>query len=259
MAGKDSFNNNDPLDISELAALNNDISPEFIEQLQNRLSQNSDYFDNTEKNISNDGDLFEEVNTSVAVETEEVEEDVGIEFKAEFEEDSDTNETSIKTSVETEENTTENTEEASAANTGSSADIENLTNGNITEKPINKEQIKYNESLDYIDGNVKYSKYVIYIAPENKDFIESLTVKERKNLINRILREQDDITITKRRLGLINAVIKHAVIAILTLAISIPTIYIVINSSLETSINNYKRSEKIFQTLYREKGRIQKR
>jgi hypothetical protein len=65
----------------------------------------------------------------------------------------------------------------------------------------------------FLDNNVKYSKYVIYIDPENTDFVESLTVKERKNLINRILREQDDIAITKRRLNMFQTVVKHVIIS----------------------------------------------
>ena len=117
-------------------------------------------------------------------------------------------------------------------------------------------QKNYNDSLDFLDGNVKYSKYVIYIDPENVDFIDSLTVKERKNLINKILREQDDIAITKHRFKVINTVIKHAIVAVLTITISIPVIYWTINASLEATINNYRRSQSIFQTLYKENGKI---
>ena len=111
--------------------------------------------------------------------------------------------------------------------------------------------------MEFLDGNVKYSKYVIYIDPQNVDFIEGLTVKERKNLINKILKEQNDIAITKQRFRIIQTVLRHAIVAILTVAISIPVIYVTINASLETTINNYRRSQSIFQTLYKEKGKIQ--
>ena len=138
----------------------------------------------------------------------------------------------------------------------SANNIEKLSGGNIVEKPAVNEQLKYNESLDYLDNNVKYSKYVIYIDPENTDFIESLTVKERKNLINRILKEQDDIAITKKRLNLMQTLIKHSIVAIITIAIAIPVIYTTINASLEASINNYRRSQGLFQTLYKQHGKI---
>ena len=131
-----------------------------------------------------------------------------------------------------------------------------LTNGNIVERAATSEQLEYNQSLDYLDDNIKYSKYVIYIEPENTEFIESLTVKERKNLINRILREQDNIVITKKRLNVMQTYIRHAIVAILTIAIAMPAIYFTINASLEATINNHRRSQTIFKTLYKEKGKI---
>lgn len=137
-----------------------------------------------------------------------------------------------------------------------SENIEQITKGNISERAITQEQKNYNDSLDFLDGNIKYSKYVIYIDPQNVDFIDSLTVKERKNLINKILREQDDIAITKQRFKIINTIIKHAIVAILTITLSIPVIYWTINASLEATINNYRRSQTIFQTLYKENGKI---
>ena len=110
--------------------------------------------------------------------------------------------------------------------------------------------------MDFLDGNVKYSKYVIYIDPKNVDFIESLTVKERKNLINNILRQQDDIKLTKQRFKVVQTVIKHVIVAILTITISIPIIYLTINASLEATINNHRRSQTNWQMLYKEHGKI---
>ena len=81
-------------------------------------------------------------------------------------------------------------------------------------------------------------------------------MKERKNLINRILKEQDDIITTKQKFNLIHTVIMHIIIAIITIALAIPIVYWTINTSLEASINNHKRSQKIFNTLYRQKGKI---
>ena len=71
------------------------------------------------------------------------------------------------------------------------------------------------------------------------------------------MREQDDIAITKQRFKIVQTVIRHAIVAILTIAVSIPIIYFTINASLEASINNYRQSQTIFQTLYKEKGKIQ--
>ena len=131
-----------------------------------------------------------------------------------------------------------------------------MSQGNISERPLTQELKDYNDSLDFLDGNVKYSKYVIYIDPQNVDFIDGLTVKERKNLINGILRQQDDIAITKQRFKVIQTVIRHVIVAVLTVAISIPIVYYVINASLEATINDHRNAQTNWQTLYREHGKI---
>ena len=271
------YSENDALDINELASLNEDISAEFIEQLQNKVSQSASGF---KQKTSDDTQLFEEVNTSTdtkVVDTQAFEEQFNDNFIKKYKaklnkqekdgtkqedtlqqenKDSNVDNDKSKNKAKSQNNTLTNSEVKEPINTPQ--EIENLTSGNIIEKPIQEEQVKYNESLDYIDDNVKYSKYVIYIDPENTEFIESLTVKERKNLINRIIREQDDIAITKRRLSKIQAFIKHTIIAIITIAISIPIVYYVINASLEATVNNYRRSQSNFKVLYKEKGKIKK-
>lgn len=269
------YSANDTLDINELASLNDDISTEFIEQLQNQVAQNASAF--TGKPIytgKDDSELFEEIDSDKQNEetnqSPSGDDDFIKKYKSKANKQNETTnqdktdsgeqaKTEVKKSTEDKkepspseaQTTTVQKEQATP-----DGEIENLTSGNIIEKPVNQNQIEYNESLDYLDNNIKYSKYVIYIDPENTDFIESLTVKERKNLINRILREQDDITITKRRLGLIQTIIKHSIIAIVTISLAIPIIYWTINSSLEASINNYRRSQTIFKTLYKERGKI---
>ena len=286
------YSENDTLDINELASLNDDISPEFIEQLQSQVSKTANKFSG---NSEDDSELFEEVKKNTDSEPatptrinidENIDDNFVKKYKARLnkqqqqaveEETKD-----IKPTVP--ENTEppielptpqpeikdvvpppvqeENSEpEIKSENKPTEVEnppkeIENLTGGNIIEKPVTKDQVSYNDSLDLLDNNVKYSKYVIYIDPENKEFIDSLTVKERKNLINRIIREQDDIAITKRRLGTVQTIIKHIIIAIITVAISIPVIYVSINASLEATINNHRRSQNLFQTLYKEHGKI---
>ena len=70
------------------------------------------------------------------------------------------------------------------------------------------------------------------------------------------MREQDDIAITKKRFNMLQTILKHSIVAIITIAVSVPVIYYTINASLEASINNYRNSQTIFKTLYREKGKI---
>ena len=274
------FSANDTLDINELAALNDDISPEFIEQLQNQVAQNASEFigkpfpaENKVVEIEKeDSELFEEVppvepstdalNNNAQKPSGEIKLDENLDdnfikkYKAKLEKQENTEKNVVENAQV--EDVTQNTQTIENSSPQDTNKIEELTSGNIVEKPISQTQIDYNNSLDLIDDNTRYAKYVIYVDPENTEFIESLTVKERKNLINRILREQDDIALTRKRFRLIQTVLKHIVIAVITFAITIPVVYWTINASLEASINNYKRSKTIFKTLYREKGKIKK-
>ena len=278
MAGKNVFNDKDTMDINELASLNDDISPELIEQLQQKLTQDAQNL-NAEStaqnqpafNINDDATLFEEPSAAanpgqeVKIEGEVPKEPAPVKKDINLDKNFDDNfikkykaKLNKQQNESQEKNEAESTISSAAfAETPQQEDIEKISNGNITERKITPEQKNYNDSLDFLDGNIKYSKYVIYIDPQNVDFIEGLTVKERKNLINKILKEQNDIAITKQRFRIIQTVLRHAIVAILTIAISIPIIYITINASLETTINNYRRSQSIFQTLYKEKGKIQ--
>ena len=288
MAGNNIFSDKDTMDINELASLNDDISPELIEQLQQKLTLDAQALSGetpkTTFDENDDSTLFEEPtqneeikekdiqtetseneNTEDAIKQEEIPQTKKIlnidkniddnfikKYKAKL------NKQKQGDKAEKNEATDENTisNDAFSGIPQPEENIEEVSKGKITEKPLTPEIKNYNDSLDLLDGNIKYSKYVMYIDPQNVDFIESLTVKERKNLINKILKEQNDIAITKQRFRMVQTVIKHAVVAILTIAISIPIIYITINASLEASINNYRRSQSMFQTLYKQGGKI---
>lgn len=277
MAEKNAFNsiNKDSMDINELASLNDDISPELIDQLQQKLTQDAQSMGeekaskiSTNFDVNDDTTLFEEpqvneTNTQEPQKPEHTSEKKGFNLDKNFDDNfikkykaklNKQQETGGKDKKEEPEDTISSA--AFSSTIDNSENIEQITKGNISERAITQEQKNYNDSLDFLDGNIKYSKYVIYIDPQNVDFIDSLTVKERKNLINKILREQDDIAITKQRFKIINTIIKHAIVAILTITLSIPVIYWTINASLEATINNYRRSQTIFQTLYKENGKI---
>lgn len=267
MSANNSFNSKDSMDINELVALNDDISQDLIEQLQKKVRMDVENLDTTNSEASSvsefdendDTTLFEEPHVEVEEQAETS--DGGNAGENTFE---DTNLPPVDTVNDSEHEMPEVEEvEPAHAETvqeqepeNSDNEIEKITNGNIIERPITPEQKTYNDSLDFLDGNVKYSKYVIYIDPQNVNFIESLTVKERKNLINKILREQDDIGITKHRLRMMQTIIRHVIIAIITVVLAIPFIYYTINASLEATINNYRRSQSNFQTLYKENGKI---
>ena len=281
MAGNNIFNKNDSMEINELAALNEDISDDLIDKLQDKLMNDISSFSNVEGQKSafdtdDDSTLFEEITNNT--DNEEIVKpkikpafsDIKLEpnfddnFIKKYKAKLNKQKLGIEAAQKEENNKNDNIENSISDAVFNSimlpeaekGDIEKLSNGKIVEKPATPQQIEYNDSLDFLDGNVKYSKYVIYINPENLEFFESLTVKERKNLINKIIKEQDGIASTRHKIRVMQSIMKHIIVAILTLLISIPVIYFVINASLEISIDNYRRSQSNFQTLYREKGKI---
>ena len=272
MADKNVYNEKDSMDINELASLNDDISPDLIDQLQAKLSNDAmnlnDTYDSskTQENSGDDTVLFEETEKQDKEEKQKneikkIEVNLDKKFDDNFIKKYKAKLNKQQEAVNKDSKKAAETHISSAAFSDNTTpeenkSIEEISKGNIKERKFSKKQKEYNDSLDFLDNNVKYSKYVIYIDPENVPFIDSLTVKERKNLINKILREQDDIAITKQRFKIVNAVIKHVIIAILTVAISIPVIYFTINTSLEATVNNYRRSQSLFQTLYKENGKI---
>lgn len=288
MAGNNIYNNRDSLEINELAALSNeDVSPELIEQLQQKLMNADESLAASAGFDENDDTtLFEEPKPKIEVSEISENENNNIESPDAEKKPIDDTKEKAKRSIENLNNSgtlddnfikkykarLNKQKLGAAASDGAQSfsdisndaqkpdsanpPIEELSEGKISEKEITEEQKEYNDSLDFLDGNTKYSKYVVYIEPQNVDFIEGLSVKERKNLINKILREQDDILITRQRFGVIQTVIKHVIAAVLTIAISIPVIYYTINASLEASINNHRRAQTNFQTLYKTHGKI---
>ena len=167
------YSANDALDINELASLNDDISPEFIEQLQNKIAINANKFTGREFNPeNNDGELFEEVSATASN---------NIVAEPPIEDPQSNANTELPTEPEKKDNEKDLISEDNAKdvqpNTNKlnvEGEIENLTSGNIIERPATQKQIDYNNSLDYVDDNTKYSKYIIYINPENTEFIADL-------------------------------------------------------------------------------------
>lgn len=110
-----------------------------------------------------------------------------------------------------------------------------------------------NESQE-VDSRAK--KYVVYIEPENIEFMEKLSIPERKLVINKLLKEQDEIIISQKQQEKTNKFLRHAIVAALTVVIGLPLLHLLINKSLEVTIANYQNSVRNFSTLYREKGKI---
>lgn len=99
-------------------------------------------------------------------------------------------------------------------------------------------------------------KYVIYIDPNNIDFMESLPADDRRAVINKILKEQKEISAEKKQQQARARFVTHVILACATFIICFPMMYIGVNKALEATIANYQLSKRNFTRLYREQGKI---
>ena len=169
MAGKNVFNDKDSMDISELASLNGDISPELIEQLQQKLTQEAQTLNGEEPtppafNENDDTTLFEETLpqnvdkplTEIPQEQEETKSETpeAPDKKKDLKLDKNFDDNFIKkykaklnkqqagggSTAQVEENETTISNAAFSDFQTPKDDIEKVSNGNITERALDKKQ-----------------------------------------------------------------------------------------------------------------------
>lgn len=142
----------------------------------------------------------------------------------------------------------------------SEPDLSKRPESEIGEKPLPTDKNKSEKnSTDKaipikIDPNSK--KYVIYVDSDNIDYMENLSVNDRKALINKILKEQHELTVETQQLNARKKFLKHALLACFTFIIGFPLMFIVVNKALLSSINNYQQAKQNIMKLYRQQGKI---
>jgi hypothetical protein len=99
-------------------------------------------------------------------------------------------------------------------------------------------------------------KYVIYINPDNVDYMENLSLDERKDMINKILKEQNDTTIKHKILEARKHLVANVILSCLTFVICFPLLFMLVNKATEVSIDNYNQAKGNFVKLYRAQGKI---
>ena len=99
-------------------------------------------------------------------------------------------------------------------------------------------------------------KYIVYIEPDNIDFIEGLSLKERKKVINRVLRDENADIKKKKKVAERVKFINQVVIMVVTVIVALPIFFILLNKSIEITILNYQQSQQRFVKLYKEQGKI---
>lgn len=128
----------------------------------------------------------------------------------------------------------------------------------------NAEEKKELPSITPEKSNTKKSdkdakKYVVYIDPYNIDYMENLSLEERRSVINGILQEQKNLSIQQRQVEEKRRFIKHVIVATLTFIICFPILFIMVNRAMESVLINYKQSKENFSKLYREEGKVKMR
>lgn len=112
------------------------------------------------------------------------------------------------------------------------------------------------DPLEEAKMNAVYKKYVIYIDKDNEKYIDSLSIAERKQLINEVLHDQRNLSEAQRREQQRKEAITKLILGIVTFIIAVPLIYLIFNISMEATIQNYKHSKSNFEVLYKETGKI---
>lgn len=120
----------------------------------------------------------------------------------------------------------------------------------LLNKPVKKPEA---EKLQIKEGE---KKYVIYVESDNIPYIESLSAKDRKKIINNILREQDIVSRKKRKIKEKVKFTNQVIIMVLTVVIALPVFFVLLNKSIEVTIINYQQAQQNFVKLYKEQGKI---
>lgn len=96
----------------------------------------------------------------------------------------------------------------------------------------------------------KAKKFVVMVNSNNVEFFDKIPMEERTKLFNTLLSDyQKSISFEKQKKHLIKFS-KHMFVAILTILMSLPIMFVVVNKSVEMTINNYKDMSGNFEKLY---------
>ena len=99
----------------------------------------------------------------------------------------------------------------------------------------------------------KPKKFVVMVNPENIEFFDKIPMDERTELFNNLLQNhKKNLEATKNKKHMIKFT-KHMFVGIMTVLISLPIMFLVVNKSIELTINNYKDVQNSFEKLYESK------
>lgn len=134
------------------------------------------------------------------------------------------------------------------------ADEEKTSSQKENKKEVKKEISALKKRL--LEKRENYKKYVIYVSEENVEYIDSLSIQDRKKIINDILHDRDVIAKRTRRFKENAKFTNQILIMIFTVVLALPVFFFLLNKSIETTILNYQQAQQNFVKLYREQGKI---
>lgn len=135
-----------------------------------------------------------------------------------------------------------------------------LMDGGIGETSTEDEFDPYAEIEKPVVRNTgpRAKKFVVMVNPENVEFFDKIPLEERTKLFNKLLSEyKGNLHSAKQKKHLIKFS-KHMFLGILTILLSLPIMFLVVNKSIELTIKNYKDVQNNFEKLYesRNQGRL---
>ncbi len=120
-------------------------------------------------------------------------------------------------------------------------------------------EVKPKVVLPEVNVETEVKKYVIHVDPDNIPFMENLSVNERRKIINTVIREQaifsEDGLKTKRQRNFI----VHVLLIVITLSVSFPLLFTLVNKAAKITIQNYDQTRSNFTKLYKEQGKIKRK
>ena len=135
---------------------------------------------------------------------------------------------------------------------GESEQIEN-TEEPLYEKNTVAEYLSTKNMPMSVEG---YKKYIVYIDPENEEYINSLSIQERKDIINSILHGEDLKTKKLKQEQQKKEMFIQMLIVFVCVIIGFPLLYKFTNYCLTVTINSYREAQTNFEKLYKETGKI---
>lgn len=96
----------------------------------------------------------------------------------------------------------------------------------------------------------KAKKFVVMVNSENVEFFDKISMEERTKLFNKLLSKyQTDQKAAKEKAHIIKFS-KHMFVGIMVILISLPIMFLIVNKSIELTINNYRDVQNNFEKLY---------